>query len=215
MVRKNISFCYECCVVNAFDITFKAHVHTPSFSFVQWCYSYSLNYLIQYINSTVIFHCYILSFSRQHQDTSQEKSSSFQSQSVGSYASKPPPLTINIQQPPATPITPAPTTPALLPPPPTPSIPQTPTVPPTPTVPSIPGMQPLSSIFPEKDKEDTKAKTYVPCSFSQYSNYSVTDCRNLVKTVVCGVKTITWGVSSCKITNGEFRIQSLLVKKQL
>ncbi|KAK7066693.1 hypothetical protein SK128_022508, partial [Halocaridina rubra] len=30
------------------------------------------------------------------------------------------------------------------------------------------------------------------------SNYSVSDCRALVKTLVCGVKTITWGCSQCK-----------------
>ncbi|XP_027217728.2 transformation/transcription domain-associated protein isoform X2 [Penaeus vannamei] len=29
-------------------------------------------------------------------------------------------------------------------------------------------------------------------------NYSVSDCRALVKTLVCGVKTITWGCASCK-----------------
>ena len=33
---------------------------------------------------------------------------------------------------------------------------------------------------------------------SQASNYSVADCRALVKTLVCGVKTITWGCTSCK-----------------
>ena len=29
-------------------------------------------------------------------------------------------------------------------------------------------------------------------------SYSVADCRGLVKTLVCGVKTITWGAASCK-----------------
>ena len=29
-------------------------------------------------------------------------------------------------------------------------------------------------------------------------NYSIADCRSLVKTLVCGVKTITWGIPSCK-----------------
>ena len=33
---------------------------------------------------------------------------------------------------------------------------------------------------------------------SQYNTYSVADCRGLVKTLVCGVKTITWGIVSCK-----------------
>lgn len=35
---------------------------------------------------------------------------------------------------------------------------------------------------------------------SQAGNYSVTDCRGLVKTLVCGVKTITWGCASCKVS---------------
>ncbi|CAL4066669.1 unnamed protein product, partial [Meganyctiphanes norvegica] len=30
------------------------------------------------------------------------------------------------------------------------------------------------------------------------ANYSVSDCKALVKTLVCGVKTITWGCASCK-----------------
>ncbi|XP_023232044.1 transformation/transcription domain-associated protein-like [Centruroides sculpturatus] len=34
---------------------------------------------------------------------------------------------------------------------------------------------------------------------SQASNYTVSDCRSLVKTLVCGVKTITWGIASCKV----------------
>jgi len=28
---------------------------------------------------------------------------------------------------------------------------------------------------------------------------AVTDCRSLVRTLVCGVKTITWGAGSCKV----------------
>ena len=28
---------------------------------------------------------------------------------------------------------------------------------------------------------------------------SVTDCRTMVKTLVCGMKTITWGAGSCKV----------------
>lgn len=31
--------------------------------------------------------------------------------------------------------------------------------------------------------------------------YSVVECRSLVKTLVSGVKTITWGLSSCKAPN--------------
>lgn len=33
------------------------------------------------------------------------------------------------------------------------------------------------------------------------STISVSDCRSLVKTLVCGVKTITWGAASCKVTD--------------
>ena len=33
---------------------------------------------------------------------------------------------------------------------------------------------------------------------NQAPNYTVPDCRSLVKTLVSGVKTITWGTASCK-----------------
>ena len=36
---------------------------------------------------------------------------------------------------------------------------------------------------------------------TQMTAYSVTDCRSLVKTLVCGVKTITWGIASCRSTD--------------
>ena len=32
--------------------------------------------------------------------------------------------------------------------------------------------------------------------------FQVSDCRSLVKTLVCGVKTITWGITSCKAPGG-------------
>lgn len=35
--------------------------------------------------------------------------------------------------------------------------------------------------------------------FPQNLNYNVADYRSLVKTLVCGVKTITWGCSACKV----------------
>ncbi|ERE76894.1 transformation/transcription domain-associated protein [Cricetulus griseus] len=34
--------------------------------------------------------------------------------------------------------------------------------------------------------------------------FQVTDCRSLVKTLVCGVKTITWGITSCKAPGAQF-----------
>ncbi|XP_060086157.1 transformation/transcription domain-associated protein-like [Ylistrum balloti] len=55
-----------------------------------------------------------------------------------------------------------------------------------------------------KDKEDKPWSEKGPgenrfgVTPSQYTTYSVTDCRGLVKTLVCGVKTITWGIVSCK-----------------
>ena len=43
---------------------------------------------------------------------------------------------------------------------------------------------------------EKKAKFGFPVSQAQ--NYTVADCRALVKTLVCGVKTITWGLTSTK-----------------
>ncbi|XP_060534319.1 transcription-associated protein 1 [Cylas formicarius] len=39
--------------------------------------------------------------------------------------------------------------------------------------------------------------------FPQNNNYNVADYRSLVKTLVCGVKTITWGCSACKTVAGQ------------
>ena len=36
---------------------------------------------------------------------------------------------------------------------------------------------------------------------SQLPSYTVPECRSLVKTLVSGVKTITWGASTCKAPN--------------
>ncbi|XP_012878859.1 PREDICTED: transformation/transcription domain-associated protein [Dipodomys ordii] len=65
-------------------------------------------------------------------------------------------------------------TPAPPPPPPT-----------TPATPVTPAPVPPFEKQGEKDKEDKQT-------------FQVTDCRSLVKTLVCGVKTITWGITSCK-----------------
>lgn len=53
---------------------------------------------------------------------------------------------------------------------------------------------------------------------TQYNTYSVTDCRGLVKTLVCGVKTITWGLIACKggpdlqlVQNKQFLPKEILV----
>lgn len=34
-------------------------------------------------------------------------------------------------------------------------------------------------------------------------SFSVSDYREMVKTLVCGVKTITWGAGSCKVPGGK------------
>ncbi|KAK2495018.1 hypothetical protein MC885_001368, partial [Smutsia gigantea] len=57
--------------------------------------------------------------------------------------------------------------------------------PPTPATPVTPAPVPPFEKQGEKDKEDKQT-------------FQVTDCRSLVKTLVCGVKTITWGITSCK-----------------
>lgn len=74
---------------------------------------------------------------------------------------------------PAVPATPTPST--------TPAIP--PPAPPTPVA-TTPA-PPTASLDRAGDKEDKQT-------------FQVSDCRSLVKTLVCGVKTITWGITSCK-----------------
>ncbi|KAJ8954217.1 hypothetical protein NQ318_005812 [Aromia moschata] len=44
--------------------------------------------------------------------------------------------------------------------------------------------------------------------FPQNNNYNVADYRSLVKTLVCGVKTITWGCSACKTATAQPSVQS-------
>lgn len=61
-------------------------------------------------------------------------------------------------------------------------------------------------VSPPVKEERDKSRFGFPTS--QASNYSVTDCRGLVKTLVCGVKTITWGCASCKNSTGDAPIQS-------
>ncbi|XP_010794046.1 transformation/transcription domain-associated protein-like [Notothenia coriiceps] len=74
---------------------------------------------------------------------------------------------------PGVPATPTPsTTPAILPP-----------APPTPV--AAAPQPPSTSLDRAGEKEDKQT-------------FQVSDCRSLVKTLVCGVKTITWGITSCK-----------------
>ncbi|XP_060795703.1 transformation/transcription domain-associated protein isoform X1 [Neoarius graeffei] len=72
---------------------------------------------------------------------------------------------------PGVPATPTATTPALPPP-----------APPTPVTPAPPSATPFDRAGEKEDKQ----------------TFQVSDCRSLVKTLVCGVKTITWGITSCK-----------------
>ena len=48
----------------------------------------------------------------------------------------------------------------------------------------------------QAEEDSKKSKFGFPAS--QAANYSVSDCRALVKTLVCGVKTITWGCTTVK-----------------
>ncbi|XP_058262127.1 transformation/transcription domain-associated protein isoform X2 [Hemibagrus wyckioides] len=72
---------------------------------------------------------------------------------------------------PGVPATPTATTPAL----PSPA-------PPTP----VPAAPPSATSFDRAGEKEDK------------QTFQVSDCRSLVKTLVCGVKTITWGITSCK-----------------
>ncbi|KAF0288488.1 Transformation/transcription domain-associated protein [Amphibalanus amphitrite] len=47
--------------------------------------------------------------------------------------------------------------------------------------------------------ERPPAPARIGLTTSPATTYSVVDCRNLVKTLICGVKTITWGCASCKV----------------
>ncbi|XP_039879135.1 transformation/transcription domain-associated protein isoform X2 [Simochromis diagramma] len=74
---------------------------------------------------------------------------------------------------PAVPATPTPST--------TPAIP-----PPAPPTPVTVTPQPPATPFDRGGEKEDK------------QTFQVSDCRSLVKTLVCGVKTITWGITSCK-----------------
>ena len=50
---------------------------------------------------------------------------------------------------------------------------------------------------------------------SQPLPLSVSDCRGIVKTLVCGMKTITWGAGSCKIPGTTADFCKLLVWSNL
>ncbi|GIY45230.1 hypothetical protein CDAR_3781 [Caerostris darwini] len=47
------------------------------------------------------------------------------------------------------------------------------------------------------DAKEDKTKFGFPAS--QAANYSVNDCRSLVKTIICGVKSVAWAIQLCKV----------------
>ncbi|XP_053373271.1 transformation/transcription domain-associated protein-like isoform X1 [Mercenaria mercenaria] len=108
--------------------------------------------------------------------------------------------------------TPPATTPTVSNPPTTPGV-----VPETPTTSDV--KPPLGSVSTDiKDtnssKDNDKPQNRFGVTPSQYNTYSVADCRGLVKTLVCGVKTITWGIVSCKATGTDVTDTSLVQNKQ-
>ncbi|XP_073941495.1 transcription-associated protein Nipped-A isoform X1 [Choristoneura fumiferana] len=58
--------------------------------------------------------------------------------------------------------------------------------------------KPVPDFLDSLSKPEEKSKIGFPAS--QMNNLNVGDYRTLVKTLVCGVKTITWGCASCKTT---------------
>lgn len=81
-----------------------------------------------------------------------------------------------------------------------PGVPATPTItlpPPAPPTPvsSAPSATPFDRTGEKEDKQ----------------TFQVSDCRSLVKTLVCGVKTITWGITSCKAPGGENFVVSFVM----
>ncbi|CAH2988559.1 unnamed protein product [Chilo suppressalis] len=80
----------------------------------------------------------------------------------------------------------------------TPSTPTTP-APGTPAVEiKMEEEKPTPDFLDSMSKPEEKSKIGFPSS--QMNNLNVGDYRTLVKTLVCGVKTITWGCASCKTT---------------
>lgn len=58
--------------------------------------------------------------------------------------------------------------------------------------------KPVPDFLDSLSKPEEKSKIGFPAS--QMNNLNVGDYRTLVKTLVCGVKTITWGCASCKVS---------------
>lgn len=61
--------------------------------------------------------------------------------------------------------------------------------------------KPTTDFLDSISKPDEKSKIGFPSN--QLTNLNVGDYRTLVKTLVCGVKTITWGCASCKVSSNQ------------
>ncbi|XP_074658755.1 transformation/transcription domain-associated protein-like [Tubulanus polymorphus] len=76
-----------------------------------------------------------------------------------------------------------------------------------------------ATVFTIDKESEQKEKNRIGATIGAQPNFSVADCRGLVKTLVCGVKTITWGAASCKspsvdlsmVTNKQFTSKETLV----
>ncbi|XP_064806542.1 transformation/transcription domain-associated protein isoform X2 [Oncorhynchus masou masou] len=77
-----------------------------------------------------------------------------------------------------------------------PGVPTTPALPATPVLPALPPLAPPNPVTPAPPAPATPFDRLGEKEDKQ--TFQVSDCRSLVKTLVCGVKTITWGITSCK-----------------
>ncbi|CAH0749160.1 unnamed protein product [Diatraea saccharalis] len=94
----------------------------------------------------------------------------------------------------------------------TPSTPTTP-APNTPAVEvKMEEEKPTPDFLDSISKPEEKSKIGFPSS--QMNNLNVGDYRTLVKTLVCGVKTITWGCASCKTATNTEGAQSAAIASQ-
>ncbi|XP_023285014.1 transformation/transcription domain-associated protein isoform X2 [Seriola lalandi dorsalis] len=74
-----------------------------------------------------------------------------------------------------------------------------PGVPATPTPSTTPALPPPAPPTPVAATPQPPATPFDrPGEKEDKQTFQVSDCRSLVKTLVCGVKTITWGITSCK-----------------
>ena len=116
------------------------------------------------------------------------------------------------------PLTPGPSSLPPLPSPAPPGNPQTPATPATPDIKTeVLDSKPVASPAPAAVEKEAEAEKKIKFGFpvSQTANYSVSDCRALVKTLVCGVKTITWGLANTKAADGNTHNKQFQPKETL